>query len=224
MSETDQIPNVGVTLITVHKIITRALHVSADSARGLGKYNQPERSIYKGFVDYTYCTLIFLDGHHLLEDELVFPYFRPRIRDAPYVELISQHQKIAQLITDARSTLAEIEPNVADLKLLERLRHLLLHIDALWHPHIAQEELHLNPETIARVLTPEERIDTARHFGEYAQQKNQPDFLLVPFTLFNLEISEREKMMAGFPPVITQQLLPVVWKGKWEHMQPYLLN
>jgi len=34
---------------------------------------------------------------------------------------------------------------------------------------------------------------------------------------------ERRRMGALFPPVVTEQLVPVVWQDKWSPMKPFLL-
>lgn len=224
MLESDQFPNAGTSLVLVHRVITRALHIAADSARQYSKENLPDQATWNGYVDFVRCLLIFLESHHTLEDELVFPIFKGTFPDAPYDEFNQQHERIARLLKDARNSLAGLERNPSDSRLFEQMRHLLLHIDSQWHPHIAQEELYFNPEAIAQLFSIQERIETARSFAAYAQQKNQPDYLMIPFTIYNLELADRKVLLAGMPDVVVQQLLPVVWKGKWEHMQPFLLN
>ncbi len=51
-----------------------------------------------------------------------------------------------------------------------------------------------------------------------------PDYLVVPFLLYNLSPEDRATMSAEMPPVVTQQLVPVVWKEKWQPMSPFLLG
>lgn len=46
---------------------------------------------------------------------------------------------------------------------------------------------------------------------------------MVPFLLYNLPPEKRAAFAQMLPPVVTQQLVPVVWKEKWEPMKPFLL-
>jgi hypothetical protein len=47
---------------------------------------------------------------------------------------------------------------------------------------------------------------------------------VVPFLLYNLPPEERAIFSQGMPPVVTQELVPVVWKEKWSPMKPFLLD
>jgi hypothetical protein len=48
--------------------------------------------------------------------------------------------------------------------------------------------------------------------------------MVMPFVLFNLLDAERAMMSQGMLPVVTQQLVPVVWKDQWMPMAPFLLT
>jgi len=45
----------------------------------------------------------------------------------------------------------------------------------------------------------------------------------VPFLLHDLEPADRAAMAANFPPIVTEQLVPIFWKEKRSPMQPFLL-
>jgi hypothetical protein len=45
-----------------------------------------------------------------------------------------------------------------------------------------------------------------------------------PFLLYNLPTEERAIIAQAMPPIVTRQLVPVVWKEKWEPMSPFLLG
>jgi len=51
-----------------------------------------------------------------------------------------------------------------------------------------------------------------------------PDLVALPFILYNLSVEDREIMAQHMPPVVIQELVPVVWKEHWEPMKPFLLD
>jgi hypothetical protein len=51
-----------------------------------------------------------------------------------------------------------------------------------------------------------------------------PDYLVVPFVLYNLSPEQRAILAAEMPPIVTQQLVPIAWKAQWEPMSPFLLE
>ena len=42
-----------------------------------------------------------------------------------------------------------------------------------------------------------------------------PDPVVVPFILYDLPAEDRAIMAPHMPPVVTQELVPVVWKEHW---------
>jgi hypothetical protein len=59
---------------------------------------------------------------------------------------------------------------------------------------------------------------------EHAQQHTVPDYLIVPFLLYNLPPDKRTFFAGEMPPVVTEQLVPVAWKDKWAPMKPFLVT
>jgi len=51
-----------------------------------------------------------------------------------------------------------------------------------------------------------------------------PDYLVMPFILYNLPKQDREALAGMLPPIITQKLVATDWKPKWESMKRYLLK
>jgi hypothetical protein len=41
--------------------------------------------------------------------------------------------------------------------------------------------------------------------------------------LYNLPVEDRKVFSQGIPAEVLQNLVPVVWKEKWESMTPFLL-
>ena len=74
------------------------------------------------------------------------------------------------------------------------------------------------------LLEIEEHIRLGKMFAEHNQEHSGPDYLVVPFLLYNLSAEDRAIMSQEMPPVVTQQLVPVAWKEKWAPMSPFLLS
>ena len=94
----------------------------------------------------------------------------------------------------------------------------------LWFRHIGVEEFHLSAEEAGELLTTDEQITLAQQFAQHNQEHAKPDYLAVPFVLYNLEPADRAVMNAAMPPIVTQQLVPVAWKEQWAPMKPFLLE
>lgn len=217
------VPDIGRSLVLVHQVITRGLQVSIENCATFASQSFPDSQTRQGFLDYVSSLLTFLEGHHLLEDELAFPAMRPRLPEAPYDLLMEQHQQIESLLELARQSLAQIAAE-ADGEDFEALAKHLTQIQSLWPRHIQMEEMHLNSQALLENFSPVELIEMAGKIGAFNQQHSQPPELVIPFTLYNLTPAERAHLAAGMPPVIIQELVPLVWKERWAPMQPFLFS
>ena len=74
------------------------------------------------------------------------------------------------------------------------------------------------------MISVDEHIRLAQLFAKLSQEHAQPDYLVVPFILYNLAPEDRAIMAGSMPPVVTQELVPKAWKEKWAPMQPFLLE
>ena len=79
-------------------------------------------------------------------------------------------------------------------------------------------------DRLAAVLPAEEHLRLLALFMEHTRQHAGPEYLLAPFLLYNLEAERRSFFAGGMPAIVTEQLVPVVWKDKWASMQPFLLD
>ena len=70
----------------------------------------------------------------------------------------------------------------------------------------------------------EEHIRLSGLFVEHGRKHMGPDYLVVPFLLYNLPPEERAILARMMPPIVTQQLVPMVWKAQWAPMLPFLLS
>lgn len=223
MSDT-HLPNVGADLARIHAVVTRGLAVSIGSCASFCRGGYPDASTRQGFTDYVRSLVAMTHGHHLTEDDLAFPYFRELLPDAPWQALIAQHEEMQVLLDEIGVALGSLAADAEGVEHLPVLLQALQRLQALWHPHIEVEEAHLSVEAGANLVSPEENIRLAQEFAKHSQEHAGPDYLVVPFMLYNLPPEERAAFARQMPAIVTQQLVPMVWKDKWAPMKPFLLD
>ncbi len=217
-------PRIGIELLRIHSIITRGLNVATEHCQSFAGQGCSGIALWNGFVDYVRSFASVLHAHHHTEDQLAFPYFRDKFPDAPYALLAAQHQDLVPILDQVKTTVEEMAAHSQERKLLDNLAQSLKRISEFWHPHIQMEEAHFAVDEIDSRIDLEEQARLCRLFVEHSQQIAGPDFLVVPFLLYNLPIEERSVFAQGMPTVVTEHLIPVVWKEKWEPMKPFLLS
>ena len=222
MSESNA-PNLGAELLRIHSIITRGLQVGIEHSQSFSRQGYPNNTVREGFICYVRSFISVLDAHHETEDQLAFPSFRDKFPNAPFDLLTTQHRTLIPMLNQARTTIDEMDAYPENGTLLSTLSLLLKKIDELWHPHIRIEEEHFTVSKVAATIPSDEQARLNKLFMEHSQQRAKPDFLIVPFLLYNLTPEHRSTFAAAMPPVVVQQLVPVVWKEKWEPMKPFLI-
>ncbi len=221
--EVDNPFRVGEAMLLIHQSISRGIHMSGLYSRIFAQAGLPEGKIRPGFADYIRSLTSVLHAHHLAEDELTFPLFRDLLPEAPYERLANDHSELVPVVAEIRS---KIERAVADPEsgdALGRIDILLTRMAEIWRPHIAVEEVYFSPARIDAVLSAEEQINLLARIGEANHEHSGPDYLVVPFTLFNLPQKDRGAMSGLMPPAVIRDLIPTAWKDKWQPMSPFLL-
>jgi hemerythrin-like domain-containing protein len=217
-------PNIGADLARLHSIVTRGLEVAIDHSQSLAQQGYPDAATREGFISYVRSLTSVLHAHHLTEDELAFPYFRDLMPDTPFDSLTVEHQEMTPLIDQIEMVIEKVEADPHAAEPLNDLNRALIKVRDLWHPHIELEEDHLSPEKADELLSVEEQIELGKRFAQHNQEHAKPDYLVVPFLLYNLTPEERAIFSQGLPPVVTQELVPIAWKDKWSQMKPFLLD
>jgi hypothetical protein len=214
----DTQPNVGDDLIRIHKVITRALNISLQTAQdgSLPAANHP------GFVSYVRALAILLNSHHLGEDELAFPFWKIRFPSGPFDELIRQHGRMISHIENIQSW-TETGQDVWEADALKGLQRTLSNLRAVWVSHIALEEHTIGPEKSRQYLSPSDNELLAKQLSDHGQAHSQPSELVMPFIVYNLLVPDRTEFVRLLPPVVSGQLIPGAWKPVWEPMTPFLL-
>jgi hypothetical protein len=211
--------NLGTDLIRVHKAITRAITVSNWYSRSSG--TPPGHR--EGFQSYERALVIFLNSHHIGEDEIAFPFIEKKAPHASFDQLRDDHRKIEVLLNEMSAWIDQ-KDTAWEPDSLSALNKTITKIEKLWYAHIALEEEHLGPQAIEKVLTAEENVQLGKQISAHAQQHSQPAELVLPFMLYNMPADDRAIMAQTLPPVIMEQLIPQAWKATWAPMQPFLLD
>jgi hemerythrin-like domain-containing protein len=217
-------PNVGADMLRIHSVITRGLSVSIERSAGFAQDGYPDAATQEGFVLYVQTLVSVLSAHHLSEDEVAFPYLRPKLPDVSFDELMADHRVMEEILEElkviAEAVGAEAQPGDS----LNDLNRTVTRLSDLWHPHIQKEERFYDVEKMAALMDVDEHARLEKALSEYSQQHLQQPYLGIPFVLYNLPADERAIMTAMMPPAVTQQLVPVEWKEMWAPMQPFLLD
>jgi hemerythrin-like domain-containing protein len=216
-------PNLGGDLIRIHKAITRAQDVILERSAAFAQDGFPDEVILTGFADYVKSYTSFLNGHHLTEDELAFPQFRTKYPDVPYDRLSGDHRKIVTIIDVINTSIEKIAAQPDNKSQLLVLANAMAGLKALWHPHIDIEEQAFSSQMLDGTYSATEQAQMSQEMAQHAQKNSGPDYLVVPFFLFNLSVGDRTDLEKMLPPIITEQLVPIVWKDKWAAMKPFLL-
>jgi hemerythrin-like domain-containing protein len=214
-------PNLAEDLRRVHAAITRGLDVAIENAARYARGGFHEEGMAAGYRTYVATLLSFLDGHHVSENEIAFPYFEERLPEMPFERLVEEHEAMEEMIERAQVALDDVDeagrPALGDLEAaLRRIRD-------LWAPHIGTEEAHFEPVRLAEILPPEEHGRLGGLLAQHTVEHGGDEHLVVPFMLYNLPAADRAVMMGAMPPVVTQELMPGPWAEKWAPMKPFLL-
>ena len=216
-------PNIGADTIRIHRVITRGLDVAIERSQAYAQEGFPDATTRTGFVCYVRSLVSVLDAHHLTEDELVFPYLQGKLPGAPYDLLTAQHRDMEQVLEKIKPEVDAVAVDKRPGPALEALNSALRSIADIWHPHIQLEEEHFDVDELAALIEPEEHVRLGQMFGKHGMEHMGPDYLVVPFVLYNLSTEDRAIMSQVMPPVVIQQLVPIEWKEKWAPMLPFLL-
>ncbi len=216
-------PSLAQDLIRIHKIITRGIYTSLIKGTEYLGHGVPKVEIIHGYAKYVHCLTEVLSAHHTSEDLIAFPAFMKYLPSAPYAQLSADHHAVEKLLTNMPEAIKDIsgEPPSAGLEVIVAN---LEKLTAIWEPHILLEEHYFSKEAINSAINLDEQKRIGEASAKHSQEHSGPPQWVVPFFLYNLEPEERAIMAANFPPMVTNELIPNVWKDEWVPMKPFLLD
>jgi hypothetical protein len=221
--EADGRSRIGEALILIHQSISRGIHMSGLYSRIFTATGVPKGKMRPGFADYVRSLTSVLLAHHLAEDEVVFPLFRELTPGAPFEHLAEEHLQMIPLANEIRRNVESAVGDSDYRESLERIDTLLDGLARIWRAHIAVEEDHFASAKVDAVLSVETQARVLGQIGEANQKHSGPDYLVVPFTLFNLPQEDRASLAELLPPVEKRDVIPAAWREKWQPMSPFLL-
>ena len=216
-------PDIAQDLIRIHRVITRGLNVGIAKGAEYLQSGLPQPRVFLGYSNYAHSLASVLGAHHQGEDQLAFPVLRIQLTSAPYEQLAADHHKIElqlDMIHQAVADLSGDAPKDGVKILVDCLRR----VYAIWVPHIQLEEHHFSREAISTIMSLENQRQLSEAIGKHTQEHAGPPHWVIPFVLFNLEPEDRAAMAATLPPMITDELVPKVWKDQWAPMKSFLLD
>ena len=223
MSNENQ-PNIGEDYILFHKVMTRGLAVSLQNINEFLLIGALKKLNREGFLKYVQSFSSILHGHHLVENEKIFPYFMDKLPEVPYKRLISEHNIFKGGLQEINTGLDHLKSENDESKSLKLLKSGFGKIDQIWHPHIQIENTQLYGRVGSLNIDLEEMIRIQKEYGEFFQEHTDPAYLVVPFVLYNLSPEDRAIVTKGFPEMVTKQLVPIEWKDKGHQCNHSYLN
>lgn len=128
------------------------------------------------------------------------------------------------MLDEIKVAIEKAATNIQARESLDDLIRATSKIHEIWHPHTKTEESYFSPVRVNALVGMEEQMRLNQLVAEHSQKHSGPDYLVAPFTLYNLSPHDRAIMSQGMPPIVTQQLVSIDWKEKWEPMLPFLLD
>ena len=215
--------NVAVSFFNIHNIITRGLRVSLESVQEVLQRGFRGEDSREGFFNFIRALTSVLNAHHLTEDEIVFPYFRDMLPDAPFDSLTEWHHVMVRILDEINLAVDKCDNNEQIETELRNIENALARLNNMWPYHIQPETDELINKADA-LIPVEEQLRLVGLFAEHGLKNAVPHYLTVPFMLYNLPLEDRLVFSQGMPAEVIQNLVPVVWKEKWESMTPFLLT
>jgi hypothetical protein len=172
-------------ILRIHAAITRGFEIVLENKNreGAGLY---EESLYATIIT-----------HHKTEDESTFPFFRDKLPEVPFDELIEDHKKMTDLVEQKD----------------------ILNLKELWTRHIKKEEGYFTQKRLDGILSPDEQMNYRMEMGKTAGKYSVPPYLVVPFALYNLKEDERKVFSQNLPPEVLNNV-NTEWQDKWKPMEP----
>jgi hypothetical protein len=214
--------NIAINFFNIHNIITRGLRVSLESVQSVLQRGIQGEESREGFFNFIRALTSVLNAHHLTEDEIAFPYFRDKLPDAPFDSLTEWHHVMVLILDEINLAVVKSDNNDPPETELRNIENALARLNEMWPFHI-QPEIDEFINKADALIPVEEQIRLVRLFAEHGMKNAVPHYLTVPFSLYNLPLEDRMVFSQGMPTEVIQNLVPVVWKEKWESMMPYLL-
>ena len=120
----------------IHKVLSRPLDVGISHLDRCLSSNKIDIENHAGFKDYISSLVTVFFGHHHGEDEIMFPTFEEKIKDADFSELKKQHKELHPLAEQIKDKIDIDSPTIDNYR---EIRSLLQDTKDLWVKHREEE-------------------------------------------------------------------------------------
>ena len=166
----------------IHKVLSRPLDIGISHLDRCLRLNKIDIENHAGFKDYISSLVTVFFGHHHGEDEIMFPTFEEKIKDADFSELKKQHKELHPLAEQIKDKIDIDSPTIDNYREIRSLLHVT---KDLWVKHREEEEqtveLDLEP-----VLSSKEQIELGEKLGKHGQSISKPATLVLPLSLIHI--------------------------------------
>ena len=204
----------------IHRVLSRPLDIGISHIDSCISLKKVDMENHEGFKDYISSLATVFNAHHHGEDEILFPTFEKKIKNADFSMLIKQHKELHPLMVQITT---KVDVDNPSLYQYEEIRNLLREIKDLWSRHRDKEEqiveLEMEPE-----MSLAEQMELNNKLSKHGQSMSEPANLVLPFLIYNLKGAERDEFTNDMPWILKKFIVPIVWKSKWEKMRPFLLT
>ena len=214
---------IAASTLIIHRMISRSINVAVTRAEEFSQQGFEDEGLEEGYTKYLTCLMKNLEHHHLVEDEIMFPFFQDRLPNIRFDHLVEDHHKITALIEAVNSKLADGEGETTMKGHMDEILPLMTNISDLWFDHIEYEEdifINIADDFVSQ----DESLALLGNIDDFRNDLFEPFSLTLPFILFNLEPDDRKIMAMELPPEFTEELIPHVWKEEWESMSPFFVD
>ena len=219
-----QTPDPPISLVLIHRTISRGLEVGGQYAERFARQGYPDQEVGAGFALYLSTLVGVLYQHHSAEDEVAFPFLRDKLPDLPFEDLIAEHEQMEAILEDMALILDGLRGEAGEGPALEAACTALAGLAKIWPGHIEVEEAGVSTSRLVAKVGPDALSGWLAKMGQHRPPGAPPDPVGIPFILYNLPAKDRAVMGQQMPPVVTQELVPGAWQEHWVPMKPFLLD
>ena len=219
-----QVSDPPISLVLIHRSISRGLEVGHRHAEGFGRQGYPDPATGAGFALYLRTLIGVLHQHHSAEDDIAFPFLRDKLTDLPFEDLISEHEQMEEILEDMAPLLDSLRGEADEGPALDAACAALSRLAELWPSHIEVEETGISTGKLVAMVGPDALGRWLAQMGQHRPKGAPPDPVGLPFVLYNLSVEDRAIMGQQMPPMVMQELVPGPWREHWAPMKPFLLD
>ena len=154
----------------IHRVLSRPLDIGISHIDSCISSKKVDMENHEGFKDYISSLATVFNAHHHGEDDILFPNFEKKIKNADFSMLKKQHKELHPLMVQITTKVDVDNPSLYHYK---EIRNLLKEIKDLWIKHRDNEEqiveLEMEPE-----MSPAEQIKLNNKLSKHGQSMSEP--------------------------------------------------